>query len=70
MLRPTTCVHLVPSHDEFSRPRSDFVRQVALATTQQIQRAVSLYVRSLQEHQGRDPQHSGHEFATLTTRPW
>ncbi|GFU75863.1 hypothetical protein TNCV_1653211 [Trichonephila clavipes] len=32
-LRPTTGVRLAPCHDEFRGPRSDYVRQVALATT-------------------------------------
>ncbi|GFV39589.1 hypothetical protein TNCV_4172981 [Trichonephila clavipes] len=32
-LRPTTGVHPAPCHDEFSGPRSDYARQVALATT-------------------------------------
>ncbi|GFT57227.1 hypothetical protein TNCV_1692331 [Trichonephila clavipes] len=31
-LPPTTGVHLAPCHDEFRRPRSDYIRQVALAT--------------------------------------
>ncbi|GFY35910.1 uncharacterized protein TNCV_4842821 [Trichonephila clavipes] len=31
--RPTTSVLLAPCHDEFRGPRSDFVRQVALTTT-------------------------------------
>ncbi|GFX55245.1 hypothetical protein TNCV_1157021 [Trichonephila clavipes] len=33
MPRPTTGVLLVPCHDEFRGPRSDYIRQVALATT-------------------------------------
>ncbi|GFU60280.1 uncharacterized protein TNCV_3404261 [Trichonephila clavipes] len=33
LLRPTTVVLLAPCHDEFRGPRSDYVRQVALATT-------------------------------------
>ncbi|GFU75867.1 transposable element Tcb1 transposase [Trichonephila clavipes] len=31
--RPTAGVHLSPGHDEFRGPRSDYVRQVVLATT-------------------------------------
>ncbi|GFT51968.1 uncharacterized protein TNCV_2058281 [Trichonephila clavipes] len=31
--RPTTGILLAPLHDEFREPRSDYVRQVALATT-------------------------------------
>ncbi|GFU66450.1 hypothetical protein TNCV_3806931 [Trichonephila clavipes] len=33
--RPTTGVLLAPCYDEFRGPRSDYVRQVALETTQQ-----------------------------------
>ncbi|GFV12742.1 uncharacterized protein TNCV_1367121 [Trichonephila clavipes] len=33
LTRPTTGVLLDPYHDEFRGPRSDYVRQVALATT-------------------------------------
>ncbi|GFU24470.1 uncharacterized protein TNCV_2264331 [Trichonephila clavipes] len=33
--RPTTGVLLAPCHDEFRGSRSDYVRQVALAATQQ-----------------------------------
>ncbi|GFU29371.1 hypothetical protein TNCV_1239781 [Trichonephila clavipes] len=33
--RPTTDVHLAPCHDESRGPRSDYVRQVPLATTTQ-----------------------------------
>ncbi|GFS65998.1 hypothetical protein TNCV_2510221 [Trichonephila clavipes] len=32
-LRPTTGVHLAPCHDKYRGPRSDYVRQVAFATT-------------------------------------
>ncbi|GFV46995.1 hypothetical protein TNCV_3033921 [Trichonephila clavipes] len=35
-LRPTTGVYQVPCHDEFRGPRSEYVRQVALATKQHI----------------------------------
>ncbi|GFX99030.1 hypothetical protein TNCV_4302051 [Trichonephila clavipes] len=31
--RPTTGVLLAPCHDEFRGPQSDYIRQVALATT-------------------------------------
>ncbi|GFU15869.1 hypothetical protein TNCV_2368081 [Trichonephila clavipes] len=35
-LRPTTGVYLAPSDDKFRGPRSDYVRQVVLATTPEI----------------------------------
>ncbi|GFU71581.1 hypothetical protein TNCV_3035211 [Trichonephila clavipes] len=31
--RPTTSVLLAPCHDEFHGPQSDYIKQVALATT-------------------------------------
>ncbi|GFY36819.1 uncharacterized protein TNCV_2567811 [Trichonephila clavipes] len=36
--RPATCILLVPCHNEFRGPRSDYVRQVVLATTHKRQR--------------------------------
>ncbi|GFX07767.1 uncharacterized protein TNCV_4160361 [Trichonephila clavipes] len=42
--KPTTSVLLDPCHDEFRGPHSDYVRQVALATTLIITRIIHLYV--------------------------
>ncbi|GFV12592.1 hypothetical protein TNCV_4425451 [Trichonephila clavipes] len=50
-LRPTTVVHLAPSHDEFRGPRFDFVRYVALVTTRQQQ-----YMEHLRISLGPGPQ--------------